>query len=121
MGLLESLDIIDWKYRIKFPFTKYKFLNKTCLNRYSALCFTDTSYNELFFVYIINYNQQMNKRHCKLIFAGYYTSGQRRMQPRAAESEFHVFQCKPDSCSEHLGLNNDLLRNTIGIQIGKYF
>ena len=21
-----------------------------------------------------------------------------------------VFQCKPDSCSEHLGLNNDLLR-----------
>ncbi|KAK2163036.1 hypothetical protein LSH36_87g06047 [Paralvinella palmiformis] len=42
-----------------------------------------------------------------------------RVQPRAAE--LHGFQCRLDSYSEHLGLNSDLLRNTIGIQIGKYF
>ena len=60
-------------------------------------------------------------RHCQLIFAGFYTSCHRRVQPRTAEAEFHGFQCRPDSCSEHLGSNNDLLRNTTGIQIGKYF
>ena len=59
-------------------------------------------------------------RPCQLIFAGFYTSGHRQVHPRAAEVEFHGFQCRPDSCSEHLSLNNDLL-NTIGIQIGKYF
>ena len=41
--------------------------------------------------------------------------------PRAAEAELHGFQCRLDYCSENLVLNNDLLRNTIGIQIGKCF
>jgi len=59
------------------------------------------------------------KKPCQLISAGFYTSGHCRVQPRAAE--LHGFQCRLDSYSEHLGLNSDLLRNTIGIQIGKYF
>ena len=56
---------------------------------------------------------------CQLIFAGFYTVAHRRIQPGVTEVEFHGFQCSPDSCSEHLGLNNDLWCNTIGIRIGK--
>jgi len=47
-----------------------------------------------------------------MYMVGFYTSGHRRVQPRAAEAEFHGFQCGPDSCSEYFGLNNDLLWNS---------
>ena len=56
----------------------------------------------------------LNNRPCQLIL----NFGS---PPRAAEAEVHGFQCRLDFCSENLGLNNDLLRNTIGFQMGKYF
>ena len=46
------------------------------------------------------YNLNRYNRPCQLMFAGRYTSGHRRVQPRAVEAEFRGSQCGSDSCSE---------------------